>query len=85
MTSYNIPVYLCLCVSSAPLKLQELLRNSNLPNEFLLPFDPRIKAGWILVSLLLPVGVMQILSEGSRAQKDVRGMNTFKHIQSDHI
>uniref|UniRef100_A0A8C3FZR0 phosphatidylinositol 3-kinase n=1 Tax=Cyclopterus lumpus TaxID=8103 RepID=A0A8C3FZR0_CYCLU len=34
---------------TAPLKLQELLRNSNLPNEFLLPFDPRIKAGWILL------------------------------------
>lgn len=34
---------------TAPLKLQELLRNSNLPNEFLLPFDPRIKAGRILL------------------------------------
>ncbi|XP_068454011.1 phosphatidylinositol 4,5-bisphosphate 3-kinase catalytic subunit gamma isoform [Clinocottus analis] len=34
---------------TAPLKLQELLRNSNLPNEFLVPFDPRIKAGWILL------------------------------------
>ncbi|TNN36520.1 Phosphatidylinositol 4,5-bisphosphate 3-kinase catalytic subunit gamma isoform [Liparis tanakae] len=34
---------------TAPLKLQELLRNSNLPNDFLLPFDPRIKAGWILL------------------------------------
>ncbi|MED6252247.1 hypothetical protein ATANTOWER_009056, partial [Ataeniobius toweri] len=34
--------------SSAPLKLQELLRKSNLPNEFLLPFDPRIKVGNIL-------------------------------------
>ncbi|RVE70207.1 hypothetical protein OJAV_G00062170 [Oryzias javanicus] len=35
--------------STTPLKLQELLRNSNLPNEFLLPFDPRIKAGRILL------------------------------------
>ncbi|XP_032427547.1 phosphatidylinositol 4,5-bisphosphate 3-kinase catalytic subunit gamma isoform [Xiphophorus hellerii] len=35
--------------SSAPLKLQELLRSSDLPNEFLLPFDPRIKVGTILL------------------------------------
>uniref|UniRef100_A0A3Q2QNK6 phosphatidylinositol 3-kinase n=1 Tax=Fundulus heteroclitus TaxID=8078 RepID=A0A3Q2QNK6_FUNHE len=35
--------------SSAALRLQELLRNSNLPNEFLLPFDPRIKVGIILL------------------------------------
>ncbi|CAK6955169.1 phosphatidylinositol 4%2C5-bisphosphate 3-kinase catalytic subunit gamma isoform [Scomber scombrus] len=35
--------------STAPLKLQELLQNSNLPDEFLLPFDPRIKAGRILL------------------------------------
>ncbi|XP_038141577.1 phosphatidylinositol 4,5-bisphosphate 3-kinase catalytic subunit gamma isoform [Cyprinodon tularosa] len=35
--------------SSAPQRLQELLRNSNLPNEFLLPFDPRIKAGVLLL------------------------------------
>ncbi|XP_049437828.1 phosphatidylinositol 4,5-bisphosphate 3-kinase catalytic subunit gamma isoform [Epinephelus fuscoguttatus] len=34
---------------TAPLRLQELLRNCNLPNEFLLPFDPRIKAGSILL------------------------------------
>ncbi|XP_062248724.1 phosphatidylinositol 4,5-bisphosphate 3-kinase catalytic subunit gamma isoform isoform X1 [Platichthys flesus] len=34
---------------TAPIKLQELLRNCNLPNEFLLPFDPRIKAGMILL------------------------------------
>ncbi|KAM8829410.1 phosphatidylinositol 4,5-bisphosphate 3-kinase catalytic subunit gamma isoform [Synchiropus picturatus] len=34
---------------SAPLRLQELLRNCNLPKEFLLPFDPRIKAGTILL------------------------------------
>uniref|UniRef100_A0A8C4HG07 Phosphatidylinositol 4,5-bisphosphate 3-kinase catalytic subunit gamma isoform n=1 Tax=Dicentrarchus labrax TaxID=13489 RepID=A0A8C4HG07_DICLA len=34
---------------TAPLKLQELLRNCNLPIEFLLPFDPRIKAGMILL------------------------------------
>ncbi|XP_070824548.1 phosphatidylinositol 4,5-bisphosphate 3-kinase catalytic subunit gamma isoform [Chaetodon trifascialis] len=34
---------------TAPLKLQELLTNCNLPNEFLLPFDPRIKAGRILL------------------------------------
>ncbi|XP_010777483.1 phosphatidylinositol 4,5-bisphosphate 3-kinase catalytic subunit gamma isoform-like [Notothenia coriiceps] len=33
----------------SPLRLQELLRNSNLPNEFLLPYDPRIKAGRILL------------------------------------
>ncbi|KAM7404246.1 hypothetical protein PAMP_011612 [Pampus punctatissimus] len=32
-----------------PLKLQELLRHSNLPDEFLLPFDPRIKVGQILL------------------------------------
>ncbi|XP_017266673.1 phosphatidylinositol 4,5-bisphosphate 3-kinase catalytic subunit gamma isoform [Kryptolebias marmoratus] len=35
--------------STAPLKLQELLLRNNLPNEFLLPFDPRIKAGRILL------------------------------------
>ncbi|XP_023812142.1 phosphatidylinositol 4,5-bisphosphate 3-kinase catalytic subunit gamma isoform [Oryzias latipes] len=35
--------------STTPLKLQELLRNSNLPNEFVLPFDPRVKAGKILL------------------------------------
>ncbi|XP_041655561.1 phosphatidylinositol 4,5-bisphosphate 3-kinase catalytic subunit gamma isoform [Cheilinus undulatus] len=35
--------------STAPLKVQELLRNCNLPDEFLLPFDPRIKAGKILL------------------------------------
>ncbi|XP_034074370.1 phosphatidylinositol 4,5-bisphosphate 3-kinase catalytic subunit gamma isoform [Gymnodraco acuticeps] len=35
--------------STTPLRLQELLRNSNLPNEFLLPYDPRIKAGRILL------------------------------------
>ncbi|XP_037627644.1 phosphatidylinositol 4,5-bisphosphate 3-kinase catalytic subunit gamma isoform [Sebastes umbrosus] len=34
---------------TTPLKLQELLRNCNLPDEFLLPFDPRIKAGRILL------------------------------------
>nr|XP_046253413.1 phosphatidylinositol 4,5-bisphosphate 3-kinase catalytic subunit gamma isoform [Scatophagus argus]XP_046253414.1 phosphatidylinositol 4,5-bisphosphate 3-kinase catalytic subunit gamma isoform [Scatophagus argus] len=34
---------------TAHLRLQDLLRNSNLPNEFLLPFDPRIKAGRILL------------------------------------
>ncbi|XP_035511915.1 phosphatidylinositol 4,5-bisphosphate 3-kinase catalytic subunit gamma isoform [Morone saxatilis] len=34
---------------TAPLKLQELLRSCNLPIEFLLPFDPRIKAGMILL------------------------------------
>uniref|UniRef100_A0A674NP13 phosphatidylinositol 3-kinase n=1 Tax=Takifugu rubripes TaxID=31033 RepID=A0A674NP13_TAKRU len=31
------------------LLLQELLRNSQLPHEFLLPFDPRVKAGRILL------------------------------------
>ncbi|KAF7210388.1 phosphatidylinositol 4,5-bisphosphate 3-kinase catalytic subunit gamma isoform [Nothobranchius furzeri] len=35
--------------STAPHKLQELLRNSNLPNEFLLPFDPRVRVGTILL------------------------------------
>uniref|UniRef100_A0A3P8TNG7 phosphatidylinositol 3-kinase n=1 Tax=Amphiprion percula TaxID=161767 RepID=A0A3P8TNG7_AMPPE len=35
--------------STAPLRLQEQLRNSDLPDEFLLPFDPRIKAGRILL------------------------------------
>lgn len=35
--------------STAPQKLQELLRDSNLPPEFLVPFDPRIKAGNILL------------------------------------
>ncbi|KAF1390879.1 hypothetical protein PFLUV_G00062680 [Perca fluviatilis] len=34
---------------TAHFRLQELLRNCNLPNEFLLPFDPRIKAGRILL------------------------------------
>ncbi|XP_042347657.1 phosphatidylinositol 4,5-bisphosphate 3-kinase catalytic subunit gamma isoform [Plectropomus leopardus] len=34
---------------ATPLKLQELLKNCNLPNEFLIPFDPRIKAGRILL------------------------------------
>ncbi|XP_040009152.1 phosphatidylinositol 4,5-bisphosphate 3-kinase catalytic subunit gamma isoform [Xiphias gladius] len=34
---------------TAPLRLQELLRNCNLPNEFLLPFDPRVKVGTILL------------------------------------
>ncbi|XP_018534347.1 phosphatidylinositol 4,5-bisphosphate 3-kinase catalytic subunit gamma isoform [Lates calcarifer] len=34
---------------TAPLRLQELLRDCNLPNEFLLPFDPRIKVGRILL------------------------------------
>nr|XP_019944549.1 PREDICTED: phosphatidylinositol 4,5-bisphosphate 3-kinase catalytic subunit gamma isoform-like [Paralichthys olivaceus] len=34
---------------TAPLRLQELLRSCNLPNEFLLPIDPRIKAGMILL------------------------------------
>lgn len=36
----------------APLRLQELLRTSQLPHEFLLPFDPRVKAGRILVSFV---------------------------------
>uniref|UniRef100_A0A672J0H7 phosphatidylinositol 3-kinase n=1 Tax=Salarias fasciatus TaxID=181472 RepID=A0A672J0H7_SALFA len=35
--------------SAAPIKLQEFLRNSKLPSEFLLPFDPRIRAGKIQV------------------------------------
>lgn len=35
--------------SIAPVKLQEFLRNSNLPNEFLLPFDPRVRAGKLQV------------------------------------
>ncbi|XP_047459401.1 phosphatidylinositol 4,5-bisphosphate 3-kinase catalytic subunit gamma isoform [Mugil cephalus] len=35
--------------STAPLRLQELLRNSDLPNDFLLPFDPRIKVGSVLL------------------------------------
>ncbi|XP_040915888.1 phosphatidylinositol 4,5-bisphosphate 3-kinase catalytic subunit gamma isoform isoform X2 [Toxotes jaculatrix] len=34
---------------TAHLRLQELLRHCNLPNEFLLPFDPRIKVGRILL------------------------------------
>ncbi|KAM3618646.1 uncharacterized protein V6R79_023029 [Siganus canaliculatus] len=34
---------------TAPLRLQELLRDCKLPDEFLLPFDPRIKAGRILL------------------------------------
>ncbi|KAG7519418.1 phosphatidylinositol 4,5-bisphosphate 3-kinase catalytic subunit gamma isoform-like [Solea senegalensis] len=34
---------------AAHLRLQELLRNCDLPNEFLLPFDPRIKVGMILL------------------------------------
>lgn len=44
--------------STAPLRLQELLRNSNLPNEFLLPFDPRIKVGLILVGLVTMVSLL---------------------------
>ncbi|XP_026010722.1 phosphatidylinositol 4,5-bisphosphate 3-kinase catalytic subunit gamma isoform isoform X2 [Astatotilapia calliptera] len=35
--------------STTPFRLQGLLRDSNLPNEFLLPFDPRIKCGRILL------------------------------------
>ncbi|XP_041860991.1 phosphatidylinositol 4,5-bisphosphate 3-kinase catalytic subunit gamma isoform isoform X2 [Melanotaenia boesemani] len=35
--------------ATAPLTLQKLLRNNNLPNEFLLPFDPRVKVGGILL------------------------------------
>uniref|UniRef100_A0A3Q3SIS6 phosphatidylinositol 3-kinase n=1 Tax=Mastacembelus armatus TaxID=205130 RepID=A0A3Q3SIS6_9TELE len=35
---------------TAPIKLQELLIQYNLPDEFLLPFDPRIKVGKILLS-----------------------------------
>ncbi|KAF7656720.1 hypothetical protein LDENG_00037260 [Lucifuga dentata] len=34
---------------TAALQLQQLLRNHHLPNEFLLPFDPRIKCGQILL------------------------------------
>ncbi|XP_029013301.1 phosphatidylinositol 4,5-bisphosphate 3-kinase catalytic subunit gamma isoform [Betta splendens] len=34
---------------TAALRLQELLRTSKLPDEFLLPFDPRVKAGRILL------------------------------------
>ncbi|GAA6223722.1 phosphatidylinositol 4,5-bisphosphate 3-kinase catalytic subunit gamma isoform-like [Lates japonicus] len=34
---------------TAPLRLQELLRDCNLPNEFLLPFDPRVKVGRVLL------------------------------------
>ncbi|XP_071331683.1 phosphatidylinositol 4,5-bisphosphate 3-kinase catalytic subunit gamma isoform isoform X3 [Trachinotus anak] len=34
---------------TAPLRLQELLKKSSLPKEFLLPFDPRIKVGRILL------------------------------------
>ncbi|XP_034552037.1 phosphatidylinositol 4,5-bisphosphate 3-kinase catalytic subunit gamma isoform [Notolabrus celidotus] len=34
---------------TAHLKVQELLRNCSLPEEFLLPFDPRIKVGKILL------------------------------------
>ncbi|XP_023271354.1 phosphatidylinositol 4,5-bisphosphate 3-kinase catalytic subunit gamma isoform-like [Seriola lalandi dorsalis] len=34
---------------TAPLRLQELLKNSSLPEEFLLPFDPRVKVGRILL------------------------------------
>ncbi|XP_077368825.1 phosphatidylinositol 4,5-bisphosphate 3-kinase catalytic subunit gamma isoform [Festucalex cinctus] len=35
--------------SSASLKLQEFLQDNPLPNEFLLPLDPRIKVGQILL------------------------------------
>lgn len=41
------------CVSvcvSAPQKLQELLEECNLPSDFLVPFDPRVRAGSIIVS-----------------------------------
>ncbi|KAM9855477.1 phosphatidylinositol 4,5-bisphosphate 3-kinase catalytic subunit gamma isoform [Aulostomus maculatus] len=34
---------------AAPIRLQEFLRNTNLPDEFLLPFDPRVKVGRILL------------------------------------
>lgn len=36
-------------LSSAPLKVQELLSKCNLPADFLVPFDPRIRAGRIMV------------------------------------
>uniref|UniRef100_A0A665VWB8 phosphatidylinositol 3-kinase n=1 Tax=Echeneis naucrates TaxID=173247 RepID=A0A665VWB8_ECHNA len=35
--------------TTAPIRLQELLKNSALPEEFLLPFDPRVKVGGILL------------------------------------
>ncbi|CAG6021036.1 unnamed protein product [Menidia menidia] len=35
--------------SAAPLRLRELLSQKKLPTEFLLPFDPRVKAGGILL------------------------------------
>lgn len=44
-----LPIYLFFY---SPLRLQDLLRNSQLPLEFLLPFDPRVKAGRILVSFV---------------------------------
>ncbi|XP_071396359.1 phosphatidylinositol 4,5-bisphosphate 3-kinase catalytic subunit gamma isoform [Centroberyx affinis] len=34
---------------TAALRLQELLKNCNLPNEFLVPFDPRIRVGRIML------------------------------------
>lgn len=39
----------CMCLS-APQKLQELLEECNLPSDFLVPFDPRVRAGSIIVS-----------------------------------
>ena len=44
-------------VSLAATKLQDLLRNSDLPSEFLVPFDPRIRAGRILVRVCACVRV----------------------------
>uniref|UniRef100_A0A3B4B565 Uncharacterized protein n=1 Tax=Periophthalmus magnuspinnatus TaxID=409849 RepID=A0A3B4B565_9GOBI len=40
----GLPLTLCVC-SSAPLRLREFLQNSDLPHEFVLPFDPRVKVG----------------------------------------
>uniref|UniRef100_A0A673LAF2 phosphatidylinositol 3-kinase n=1 Tax=Sinocyclocheilus rhinocerous TaxID=307959 RepID=A0A673LAF2_9TELE len=39
----------CMCVS-APQKLQELLEECNLPSDFQVPFDPRVRAGSIIVN-----------------------------------
>lgn len=46
-----LTVALCFCVDLAAQKLQEFLKNCKLPSKFLLPFNPRVFAGKILVSL----------------------------------
>ncbi|RXN23576.1 phosphatidylinositol 4,5-bisphosphate 3-kinase catalytic subunit gamma isoform-like protein [Labeo rohita] len=39
--------------STAPQKLQELLEECNLPSDFLVPFDPRVRAGSIITLMVM--------------------------------